>query len=230
MVKAEKTEQGDPGAEVLRPERTGRPKSSPCCNARSWWNGWRQVFSVGKDAATGQIVRCGRWLGLGKCTQCRHGFTCYPDEQYPHRQYQLDVVAEVVAGVAIGGETLSQAAHRAAASITSVRRWMEWISQLAPTQALLAVAQRLEPTTAVSAGVSAATVSEPMRSRASQVLKALEELGERLVRSGVATACATGLGRVLGWQRRTQGDVVHLVVEPRCLSPTMAIEALRLGV
>lgn len=182
------------------------------------------------DAVAGRIERCGRWLALGKCTKCKQGFTCYPDGQYPHRQYQLDVVAEVVAAVAIGGESLRQAAHRAEASTTSARRWTQWISELAPLEALLAVAQRLEPSTAVSVGLSAVAVCETMRSRASQVLKVLEEMGQRLVRSGVAIACATGLGRVLGWQRRAHGDVVHLVVEPRRLSPAMAIEARRLGV
>jgi hypothetical protein len=230
MTNTELSAQSSNRKVVARPERTGRPPPSRCCDARSWWNGWRLVFSVVKDVVTGRIESCERWLTLGKCTKCKQGFTCYPDDQYPHRQYQLDVVADVVAGVALGGESLKQAAGRAEASSTSVRRWTEWISQLGPLDSLLAVVQRLEPSTAVSVGLSAVTSREPMRSRAGQVLKALEEMGQRLVRNGVKIACATGLGRVLGWQRQAHGDVVHLVTEPRMLSPAMAIEARRLGV
>lgn len=213
-----------------RPERTGRPQRSRCCDSAAWWNGWRQVFLVVKDATTGETERRAQWRCLGKCLNCKRGFTCYPDDQYPHRQYQLDVVAEVVAAVAMGGESLGQAAQRAQASQTSARRWTAWVSKLVSLDAVLAVAQRLDPSISVGVGVSTGESGQTLRSQAGQVLRVLEELGQRLVRCGLQLACDTGLGRVLGWQLKAHGDVVHLVVEPRCLSPAMAIEAMRQGV
>ena len=65
-----------------------------------------------------------RWLlvlPLGKCSCCRRAFTCYPPGFYPRRQYQLDVVADVVAAVALGGEPVADVAAAVTASSTSVR-------------------------------------------------------------------------------------------------------------
>ena len=56
---------------------------------------------------------------LGKCSCCRRAFTCYPPGGYPQRQYQLDVVADVVAGVALGSEPTAQVAAMVTASPTS---------------------------------------------------------------------------------------------------------------
>jgi hypothetical protein len=78
---------------------------------------------------------------------------------------------------------------------------------------------KLAPDAPIGAGVSAL----PFASRAASVLAALEQLGVALVRTGVALVSRTGLGRVLEWQHRTHGDVVHLVAEPRYLSPAMAL-------
>lgn len=216
--------------DVPRPERTGRPLACRFCSAPSWWNGWRLVFCTVIAALSGKAERSARWLGRAKCSSCKRGFTCYPDEQYPHRQYQLDVVAEVVAAVAIGNEPAGQAAQRAQASATSARRWTAWVSQLGSVEAILAVAQRLEQNVSVGVGISTGEPGCSLRSQAAQVLRALEALGQQLVRSGLRLATTTGLGRVLGWQLQAHGDVVYLVVEPRCLSPAMVIEAHRPGV
>jgi hypothetical protein len=157
-----------------------------------------------------------RWelpLARVKCSSCRHAFTCYPLGFYPRRQYQLDVVAEAVAAVAIGGESVESAAS--AASPTSVRRWSAWIAALAEVETLHAVAAQVDPSTA--------TVATPTpRSRTAAVLDALEVLGAALVRTGVTLVERTGLGRVLGWQQRTHGDVLGLVAGPRRFSPAMA--------
>jgi hypothetical protein len=216
--------------EVPRPQRTGRP--SPCrhCGAATWWNGWRLVFSVVVAAATGSTERLARWLARGKCSSCKRAFTCYPDDQYPHRQYQLDAVAKVASAMAVGGEPAKQAAERVGASPTSARRWTAWVSQLVEPWVLLGVAQRLEQEVSVGEGLS---VGEPAGGRhphAARVLSALEQLSQTLVRQGLALGCATGLGRVLGWQLETHGDVVYLVAEPQCLSPAMALGAAGGGV
>jgi len=157
-----------------------------------------------------------------KCSSCRHGFACRPPELYPERQFQLDVVAEVAAAVAIGAEPAAKAAARAAASATSARRWTAWTAQLAPPAVLLAAAQRIDPGAPVGAGTSTVESTSSFRSQAALVLRALEELGSALVRRGVALVSRTGLGRVLEWQHREHGDVVRLCAEPRCLSPAMA--------
>ena len=162
------------------------------------------------------VLSVERWellLARVKCSSCRRAFTCYPPGIYPRRQYQLDVVADAVAVVAIGGESAESAAS--SASPTSVRRWSAWIAALADVETLHAVAAQIDPSTA--------TVATPLlRSRTAAVLGALEVLSSALVRAGVAVVERTGLGRVLGWQHRRHGDVYGLVAEPMKFSPAMA--------
>jgi len=125
------------------------------------------------------------------------------------------VVADVVAAVTVGGESVVQAAATCSASATSVRRWSAWVSVLTEVAALHALAAQVDPSTA--------TVATPMpRSRTAAVLEALEILGAALVRGGVAMVERTGLGRVLGWQHRGHGDVYGLVAGLRSFSPAMA--------
>jgi hypothetical protein len=218
------------GPAVPRPQRTGRPPPCPRCGSLTWWNGWRLVFAVVIATLTGNPERLARWLARAKCSSCKRAFTCYPDDQYPRRQYQLDAVAKVASAMAMGGEAAKQAAGRVGASPTSARRWTGWVSQLVEPSVLLGVAQQLEQEVSVSEGFS---MGEPTRCRyrsAARVLSALEQLSQVLVRRGLGMSCATGLGRVLSWQLRAHGDVVHLVAEPRCLSPRMALVAAGGGV
>lgn len=164
------------------------------------------------------------WLARVRCKSgdCAD-FVLRPGELYPHRQYQLDVVAGVVSAVALGDEAPAKAATRATASKTSAYRWTSWVARLAEVGALLALAHRTDPDAVAGMGLSAAATASPVRALAAQVLIALEHLGEALLRSGLALASRTGLGRVLEWQLRQHGDVIHLVVEPRSLSPGMAL-------
>jgi len=165
----------------------------------------------------GSVERVARWLSRSKCSSCARSVTCYPKEHYPHRQYQLDVVAEVVAAVAIGCESVTKVAARATSSATSARRWTAWVAALAEPAALLSLTQRIEQETSVGVGASLADAT------AARVLVGLEALGTALMRRGLDLVSRTGLGRVLEWQHRAHGDVVHLVSEPRRLSPAMAI-------
>jgi hypothetical protein len=159
-------------------------------------------------------------LARAKCSVCRRGFTCYPPGVYPRRQYQLDVVAEVVAAVAVGDETVAQAAVACSASTTSVRRWSAWIAALAQVGMLHAVAAEIDPR-----GATVATAAP--RSRVAAVLDGLEVLGAALARAGVALVERTGLGRVLGWQYRGHGVVFDLAGPG--LSPAMARGGRPLG-
>lgn len=232
MVVTESCVAGAEGTEVARPERSGRPPPCRRCGCPTWWNGWRLVFAVIVAVVTGSPERCARWLDRAKCSSCKRAFTCYPDDQYPHRQYQLDAVADVVSAMAIGGEPAGRAAERVEASRTSARRWRAWVCELVDPSLLLGMTQRLDQDVSVGEGMSVGVGEPPgsRRSRTARILGALEQLGEVLIRQGLALGCATGLGRVLGWQLRAHGDVVYLVAEPRCLSPGMALEATRGGV
>jgi hypothetical protein len=172
--------------------------------------------------AAGVAVRREQWLARAKCRACRKSFTCYPEMLYPRRQYQLDVVAQVVATVSVGGSSAPAAARLGGASPTSARRWTAWVAALVEPGELLRVASQIAPAAPVGTGLSRHG-GDGVRGRAARVLDALEQLGTALVRGGVVMAMGSGLGRVLGWQRSVFGDVVHLVAEPKSLSPAMAL-------
>lgn len=186
---------------VVEPRRRdSRPPPCPVCHEDSWWNGWRIAYPVVASSSGDGVERRERSLPRAKCANCHLGFTCYPPGSYPRRQYQLDVVADTVAVVAVGAEPVAQAAAASTASPTSVRRWSAWIAALAAPAELHAVAAEIDP-----AAATAATATP--RSRTAAVLAGLEVLGAALVQAGVAVVERTGLGRVLGWQHRTHDDV-----------------------
>ncbi len=212
---------------IVVPARPARPPASPCCTVRSWWNGWRSVSPVIPSAQGAACVE--RQLARAKCSSCRRSFTCYPAELYPRRQFQLDVVAVVVAAVSLGGESAPTAARSVGASATSARRWVAWIGQLAEPQMLLGVVAHVDPDAPAGIGLSMAPSGSGVHACAARVLAALEQLGTALVRRGLALAARSGLGRVLGWQRAVHGDVIGLVAEPKSLSPAMALGGARAG-
>jgi hypothetical protein len=170
-------------------------------------------------AATAVVERWQLPVALGKCSRCHRAFTCYPPGFYPRRQYQLDVVADVVAGVALGGKPAADVAAAVTASSTSARRWTAWLATLMRAGELVAAAAR------VDASVATVALPPPPDARhpqAAAVLAGLEALGAALVRVGVAAVERTGLGRVLGWQHRRHGDVYGLVGGHRSFSSAMA--------
>jgi hypothetical protein len=200
---------------IIEPRRReARPPPCRSCCGAAWWNGWRVTYPV-VASTTDSVTRLELTVPRAKCSCCHLGFTCYPAGFYPRRQYQLDVVADVTAAVAVGGASVADAAAARSASPTSVRRWSAWIAALAEVTKLHAVAAQIDPSTA--------TVATPTpSSRSAAVLDALEVLGAALVRAGVALVERTGLGRVLGWQHRAHDDVLGLVAGPRRFSPAMA--------
>jgi len=189
--------------ERKRPER---PPPCRLCDGRSWWNGWRLVFPTVATLVAGVVEWWELPLAKAKCSACKHGFTCYPPGIYPQRRYQLDVVADVVADVALGDVSARHAAEMARATASSARRWVAWVAALAKPRDLLATAARLDPDAPIGAGLAAVATRAP----AAHVLAALEQLGSALVRAGVAAAERTGLGRVLGWQHAAHGAVFGL--------------------
>ncbi len=202
--------------------RPDHPPTSPCCSARSWWNGWRRVCVTVHAEQTPE--RCERHLARAKCCLCHVSFTCYPPGHYPRRQYQLDVVTEVVAAVAISEGSGVQVARAVGASATSVRRWFRWVGALIEPSVALACAVQLDPDSLAGAGLSTlATSARAVGATVARVLGALEHFAAALLHRGIQVGACTGLGRVLEWQHRYHGVYVALVAEPRRLSPPMVL-------
>lgn len=206
-------------SERTRPTHNSRPAPCPRCKGSTWWDGWRQVFP------RTPLGRVEVWLPRAKCKRgCPSFVESRPGDLYPHRQYQPDTVAGVVAAVALGGVAHAKAATSVTASATSARRWTRWVSSLLEVATALAWAGRMWPEGEPGVGISSSP-GNSTRATAARVLHALESLGEALVHTGVALASRTGLGRFLEWQLREHGDVVHLVAPPTCFSPAMALSA-----
>lgn len=152
-----------------------------------------------------------------RCPKCSVSFGIYKDNHYPHRQYQIDVVASVTAAVVVVGQS-AQASARVGASATSARRWKRWVGELTAPGELIATAQELDPDAGSGSGISGAGPGQ-----AARVLFALEVLGAALVRRDVSLRSRSGLGRVLEWQHRYHGVTVWLKSSLRRLSPAMAL-------
>lgn len=191
-------------------QRAERPPPCSRCRGRCWWNGWRVVFPTVATLVARIVERWELPLAKVKCSSCKHGFTCYPPGIYPRRRYQLDVVADVAADVALGGASAARAALTVHATASSARRWVAHVAALARPRDLLAVAARLDPDAPMGAGLGGLPAGPTERARAARVLAALEQLGSALVRAGVVMAERTGLGRVLGWQHAAHGAVFGL--------------------
>jgi len=224
-VPADERDGKPPFPTVVRPrERPDRPPTCTVCRGPAWWNGWRVVFPVVAAVVAGVLERWELPLPLAKCSQCRHGFTCYPDGIYPRRQYQLDAVAGAVASVVLGGASVAAAARTMGAGPTTVRRWLAWIAVLAEPRDLVALAARVDPDSPAGAGLSSVVAApSARRAGAAAVLVALEHLGAALVRGGLRLMMRSGLGRVLGWQHQAHGEAVLLTRPPSRLSPAMAL-------
>ncbi len=190
----------------------------PRCRAQSWWNGWRVVFVVA-ETEDGEFERRECKRRRCKCSKCRHGFTCYEPAHYPRRQFQPDVVAQVTARMAFEGATSRVAAATARASPSSARRWTAWVAELGEPAELLRVATELEPEAPALPGIATPPEARGRRALAARVLDAMERLGACLIRRGVELGSRCGLGRVLEWQHRTQGEVIGLTAEPRSFHP-----------
>lgn len=205
---------------LIQPRRRdARPPPCRRCGGPSWWNGWRATFPVVATAAACVVERWQLALPLGKCSSCHRAFTCYPPGFYPRRQYQLDVVADVVAAVTLGSEPVGHVAATVTASATSARRWTAWVAALTRAGELVAAAAQVDASVATVALLPPRDARHP---RAAAVLAGFEALGAALARVGVAAMERTGLGRVLGWQHRRHGDVYGLAGGHRSFSSAMA--------
>ncbi len=190
---------------------------------RSWWDGKRRVLIV-VPAQDGKAVASEvRDRARGKCTACRHGFTVYAAGDYPHRVYQPDVVAHVVAAHTIGAQGAAAAAASAGASATSTRRWTRWIATLIDVGELMAIAAQLDAESVHGAGISGFN-GDGVRAIVARALSAMEALGKALLHTGAKLVSMTGLGRLLEWQFMAHRVWVPLIGRDADASPRMVIQ------
>lgn len=181
----------------------------PCfdCGSPAWWNGKRRVSSVHwRQDWVEHVTDIIRRRARCSSKDCPVGsWTVYEEDSYPHRVFQLVVIASAVAAVAIGKVTLTAAAKVYQCSRDSVRRWIRWVSKLAKPSALMQVCTRLDPD-----GLPGGFVTSDMP-RAAVVLHLLDRLAELLEARGVKLpALEAGLARVLKHQLARYGDVYFL--------------------
>ncbi len=140
--------------------------------------------------------------------RCAAGsWTIYPAGAYPHRSYQLCVVAAAVAEICAGDSRRAVAAHHDC-SRRSVSRWIRWTAGLASPEDLARLCARLDPE-GLPPPMPATSGGEV--SRAGSVLQLLDALGDVLLRRGVAVpGRGPGLVRVLLTQLARFGDVCWL--------------------
>lgn len=209
-----------------RCKKAVRPDPCPVCGAPAWWNGGRLVAEIVHDLeqSARRVIDVLRRRARCSDRQCAAGsWTMYPAHAYPHRSYQLDVVAAAVAEVCVAGRPRQAAATRYACSRRSVSRWVRWTAALADPDDLARLCARLDPEGLPS---PPAPVDGEV-SRASSVLRVLEHLGDVLLRRGVVLpGRGPGLLRILAAQLARYRDVYRLTRSSPPLR--VALEALRL--
>jgi len=191
-------------------KKGARPDPCRVCGAPSWWNGARVVAEVLYDLAQGtrRVIDVLRWRARCPDRTCPAGsWTIYPPGAYPHRSYQLCVVAAAVAEVCVGGASRRAVAERHGCSRRRVSRWVRWTAELAHPADLARLCARLDPE-------GLPPPPAPARgevSRAGSVLRLLDHFADVLLRRGMALpGGGPGLRRILTAQLARFGDVYRL--------------------
>ncbi len=208
-----------------RCKKAVRPDPCRVCGAAAWWNGGHVVAEVLHDLAQGtrRVIDVLRRRARCSDRRCAAGsWTLYPAGAYPHRSYQLCVVAAAVAEVCVAGASRRAVAVRHDCSRRSVARWVRWTATLASPADLTRLCARLDPD-GLPPPTPAAVGGEV--SRAGSVLRLLDHLGDVLLRRGVALpGRGPGLLRLLTAQLARFGDVAWLTRSSPPLR--VALEAL----
>lgn len=203
-------------------------RPAPClvCGCYAVWNGRRNVSQVVRDGS-GPLRYVAEVRRRARCadrTCAARSWTVYPASAYPHRVFQLPVVASAVSTIAFAPDsTLSRTATDHACSRRSVVRWCRWVAHLAEPSHLAWACARLDPDGL--AGISALVHATPLRARAGSALRLLDRLSELLLDRGVALpAAGPGLARILAHQHRRFGDIFRLTGP----SPPLRVDLRRL--
>lgn len=197
-----------------------RERPDPCleCGSPAWWNGTRQVAQIKQEGpATRRESEQLRRRARCSCSRaCPAGsWTVYEPGGYPHRQFQLAVLASIVAAAALARTTLEAVAALHMCSRRSVVRWCTWIGGLAEPADLLRACARLDPDGHAHAGANLP--------RSLQVLSLLDRLADLfVVRGAPLPGWAPGIVRLLGDQLRRFGDVLFLTRS----SPPLRVDLL----
>src|SRR5262245_30732430 len=185
-------------------------RPGPClrCGSPSWWNGWRDVAPVIVD--DGEVRHATGTERHRACCSAKDcdapSWTVREGDSYPHRTFQLEVVASVVAEVAYAGKTQTAAAAGHMCSRDSVRRWGAWIANLTDTDHLSRLCARIDPE-----GDAHAESAKTRAAPAGLALRMLDRFADLLVVGGAAIASrGCGLRRILGDQLCRFGDVFYL--------------------
>jgi len=195
---------------IPRSKKAVRPDPCRVCGSPSWWNGGRVVAEVIHELGRGarrviDVLRQRARCSDGRCAA--GSWTIYPTDAYPHRSYQLGVVAAAVAEICGGGSRRAVAEHHDC-SRRSVSRWVRWTAHLASPADLARLCARLDPD-GLPPPIPATAPGEVSRARS--VLRLLDHLGDVLLRRGVAwPGQGPGLVRVLTTQRARFGDISWL--------------------
>jgi hypothetical protein len=149
-------------------------------------------------------------------------WTLYDDGGYPHRVFQLAVVASAVATMALERDaTAATVASRHECSRRSVLRWGAWVAGLAEPAELGSACARIDPDALPPPPAPNAPAQAPSVARAGVVLRLLDRLAALLAHRGVRLrAAGCGLAAVLDHQLARFGDVAWLTRA----SPPLRIE------
>lgn len=184
-----------------------RPPPCYACKRPTWWNGSRIVSCMRRRDA--QVVHESGIVRRRACCSTKDcpvkSFTVYEEDSYPHRVFQLVVVASAVAAATIAKQTFTNVAKLHGCSRDSVRRWVAWLGNLTDPRELMRLCTKLEPR-----GLPGALISAAMP-EAAAVLHLLDRLGDLLVERGVKLPLLDhGVARVLKHQLVEFGDVYYL--------------------
>ena len=209
-------------------KREDRPAPCRACGSAGWWNGVRHVAQVVRDVAgeihhVADMVRSRVRCSNRSCTA--QDSTIYEEGGYPHRLYQLPVLASAVAEVAFKpGSTFSQAAAGHFCSRRTVARWHAWVGELVEPGDLARACARLDPE-GMPPGMTNPGGRPP--GRVGVVLALLERFVDLLRHFGVGlVGGASGLSALLCYQLQRFGDIRYLTrSSPPLRIPSVPITA-----
>lgn len=194
-----------------------RPESCRHCGSAAWWNGLRLIFQMVLDVVTGTVRRQAGCRRRARCSvrDCPGGsWTVYEETEYPHRSFQLPVIAAAVAELAARpNATQVSVAARYGCDRRSIARFVSWTADLVDSGELARTLARIEPDGLPSPRVRRVpgASGRGLTKRAASVLVLFEHLAAVLRHRGVDLGSTRpGLMAILGRQMRRFGDVFLL--------------------